>query len=112
MTGEEKEIFRKKILDLIAETKDNIAELKILTQPVEPDEAIGRISRMDAINNKSVNDAALFKAENKLTKLQYALTKVDDPEFGKCTSCDNQIQEGRLLLLPESNKCVRCAARQ
>ena len=34
--------------------------------PIAPENAIGRVSRMDAINNKSVNEAALKKAEIKL----------------------------------------------
>lgn len=33
-----------------------ITELTELTQPVAPENAIGRISRMDAINNKSINE--------------------------------------------------------
>ena len=34
---------------------ERLIELKELTKPIEPDCAIGRISRMDAINNKSIN---------------------------------------------------------
>ena len=38
----------------IQKTKKQVEEYKELTRPVEPENAIGRISRMDAINNKSV----------------------------------------------------------
>ena len=40
--------------------------LKLLVQPIEPENSIGRISRMDAINNKSINDRMLRKAQEKL----------------------------------------------
>ncbi|MGB1318070.1 MAG: TraR/DksA family transcriptional regulator, partial [Flavobacteriales bacterium] len=69
----------------------------------------GRISRMDAINNKSINDAALRQARNKLDKLQLAHQKCDDPAFGICIKCKGPIPMGRLTLMPESLRCVRCA---
>ena len=42
----------------IDKTKVSIQHYKELTKPIAPENAIGRISRMDAINNKSVNEAA------------------------------------------------------
>lgn len=47
----------------------SIAMYRDMTNPVAPDNAIGRVSRMDAINNKSVNDAALREAEQRYKKL-------------------------------------------
>ena len=111
MDSKQKTKKKKKIEDSILQTIQEISELKELTKPISPDVAIGRISRMDAINNKTVNEAALKKAQNKLKKLNHALSKIDDSNFGNCASCGSEIQEGRLLLIPESNKCVRCAAR-
>ena len=106
-TKEIKELIDKEI----GKTQNKIEEYKELTQPISPENSIGRISRMDAINNKTVNEAALKKAQDKLKKLNHALSKIDDSNFGNCASCGSEIQEGRLLLIPESNKCVRCAAR-
>ena len=111
MDKEQRDILRKKIHSLIEREEDKIQDLKKLTQPISPENAIGRISRMDAINNKSVNEAALRTSESKLKKLNYALTQIDEDNFGNCASCGLEIQEGRLLLMPESNKCIRCAAR-
>jgi len=34
--------------------EEKIADYQAMSAPVAPDEAIGRVSRMDAINNKSV----------------------------------------------------------
>ena len=97
------------ILQKIAETEKHVAQLKELTKPIPPENAIGRVSRMDAINNKSVNEAALCQTELTLQKLRIALTKVDDPNFGNCYSCGNKIPWGRIMLVPHSNKCVHCA---
>lgn len=102
-----KELIERQIV--IVQRKIN--SLKELTQAIAPDDAIGRVSRMDAINNKSVNDAALRQTESKLDKLQYALEHINDPDFGLCTICHSPISTGRLVLMPESRKCIKCAQK-
>lgn len=93
----------------IAKTEILVAEYKDLTKPIEPENAIGRISRMDAINNKSVTEAALRKSKEKLEKLKFALTKVDDDDFGVCLKCRKPIPLGRILIMPQSRTCVNCS---
>ena len=73
MDQAQKELLREKIEAFIASESKKISDLKELTKPISPENAIGRVSRMDAINNKSVNEAALRTSENKLKKLKYAL---------------------------------------
>ncbi|MGB1204813.1 MAG: TraR/DksA family transcriptional regulator [Chitinophagales bacterium] len=109
MTAAEIEVFTKKITTEIEKVKKDIIDLKELTKPIPPENSLGRITRMDAINNKSVNEANLRRSRRKLSKLQQALHHVDKPDFGKCMSCKRQIQIGRLMFMPESNRCIRCA---
>ncbi len=106
MTDEE---FRKRIVDEIATTEALLVEYEELTAPVAPDVAIGRLSRMDAINNKSVTEAALREARGKLSKLKVVLSKVGTPGFGFCIKCNTKIPLGRMLFRPESLHCVNCA---
>jgi len=108
-TKKEKTKIEKKILQEIELTKNLIIELKELTSPISPDCAIGRISRMDAINNKTINEAALRKAENKSKGLKITLQNIDDKDFGLCARCKNEIPLGRILLMPHSRFCVHCA---
>ena len=105
----ETEEIRKNILWEIEKVKSRIIEYKDLTKPVEPDVAIGRISRMDAINNKSVTEASLRQAENKLQSLKRVLSLVGTKEFGICIKCGHQIPAARILYRPESLNCVNCA---
>ena len=111
MTKEEKADLKKKIIEEISKAEIDIAEMEKMAQPITPENSIGRVSRMDAINNKSVVDAALRTKRAKLTKLQVALKKVDEENFGNCVMCNNPIQPLRLMFMPESTRCVRCAAR-
>ena len=93
----------------ILKTEGLIEEYKEMTKPIAPENAIGRISRMDAINNKSINEAALRKAETKLKNLKFALSNLDNPEFGVCAKCKGEIPVQRLILMPQSRFCVNCA---
>ena len=80
-----------------------------MTKPVAPDCAIGRISRMDAINNKSVTEASLRQAETKLKNLNRVFSMIDSEDFGLCLRCKQVIPIGRILIRPESLYCVNCA---
>ncbi|MBS4039826.1 MAG: TraR/DksA C4-type zinc finger protein [Flavobacteriales bacterium] len=106
MTNEE---IKQKILDEISKTEKLINEYQEMTKPVAPDVAIGRISRMDAINNKAVTESALRQAQEKLNKLKYVLSKIGSKDFGICMKCKTQIPIGRILIRPESMYCVNCA---
>ncbi len=101
--------IKNKIESEILKTEQKVAEYKELTRPIEPENAIGRISRMDAINNKSVVEAALRKAVMKLKNLNMALTKIDDDDFGICIRCHKPIPLGRILFMPQARSCVACS---
>lgn len=93
----------------INKTKSYIEDYKNMTKPSSPDVAIGRVSRMDAINNNSITEAALRTAEEKLSGLEYVLTKINDENFGECARCGNSIPIQRIILRPQSVHCVNCA---
>ena len=109
MKKENKIVVENKILEEINKTTASILEYKKLCKPIAPDDAIGRVSRMDAINNKSVLEAALRKAESKLKKLKIVQKEIKTSEFGICLRCKNSIPIQRLIIVPESKKCVNCA---
>ena len=103
------EEIKQKIINEISKTKASIEEYKELTKPIAPDCAIGRVSRMDAINNKSVTEAALRQAEGKLNNLNRVYSQLGSDDFGLCLNCKNPIPIGRILIRPESLYCVNCA---
>jgi DnaK suppressor protein len=97
------------ILNEISKTEKSIEEFKEITKPVAPDVAIGRVSRMDAINNKSVAEAGLRLTETKLKDLQRVLSQLGSKDFGLCLKCNRPIPLGRILIRPQSLLCVQCA---
>jgi len=101
--------IKQKILSEISKTENLITEYKEMTKPIAPDVAIGRISRMDAINNKSVTEASLRQAEAKLRNLHRVFSRLGSKDFGRCLKCRKLIPLGRILIRPESLYCVNCA---
>mgnify|MGYP006214798457 CR=1 FL=1 len=90
-------------------TKGKIDEYSELCKPIAPENSIGRISRMDAINNKSVVEAALRAAIEKMQQLKTMRNKINDEDFGICKKCKQKIPFGRLMIRPQSKFCVICA---
>ena len=92
----------------LKETQDLIVSLRKRTKPISPDNAIGRLSRMEAINEKSVHEANLRKAEQRVQRLEQAAKRVLSEEFGHCQACDQPIPSKRLEIYPESTLCIQC----
>ena len=109
MTDQEKQEILVKLKEEIEKTEQSISDYREMTKPISPENAIGRISRMDAINNKSVAEAALRQAEGKLKNLHTVLESIDNKDFGLCMKCQQPIPIGRILLMPQSRFCVNCA---
>ena len=99
-----KNIIEEKIKDLALE----IDELRQIAKPIEPENAIGRISRMDAINNKSISDRMLRNSLQKLKNLKTGLKRLENIDFAICIQCRREININRLLIIPETLKCVKC----
>jgi DnaK suppressor protein len=101
--------IRERIELQMADVSERIQEYKELTKPTPPSVAIGRVSRMDAINNRSVNEAALRQLEEKLIGLESAICRLNDNKFGRCLGCGEMIPINRIILVLGATKCVRCS---
>jgi len=109
MEKEQRDTLKNHIIQNLEELEKTVISYKQLTKAVAPDNAIGRLTRMEAINSKSINEATLNKAKYTLSKLKNALTLIDDPDFGLCAECEEPIPFARLMILPETDLCVKCA---
>ncbi len=111
MDDAEREELKARILDEIADTEERIMGLEKATEAVAPDKALGRLSRLEAMSDKSVNDAALSDARERLGQLEVALTKVYQAGFGICVTCEEAIAHERIMALPHASQCVACASK-
>lgn len=111
MTEEEKEELKKIIDEQVLSVAKEITELKELTKPVKLDASVGRLSRMDAINNKAINEKQLREKKSTLQKLERAQERYEEDKLGKCLKCGEEIPFGRLKFMPYTTRCVKCAGR-
>lgn len=101
--------IKKLINKEIDKTKKVIELYREETKPVAPDCAVDILSRNDAMNNMSRVNSLLEQAKTKLAALEFVITKVGTPEFGKCVRCRKEIPIGRILVRPESLYCIECS---
>ena len=109
MNETELKAIKEKLLLETHDTQKKINKYSDLCKPIPPENSIGRISRMDAINNKSVVEAALRELTKKMQQLKVMQNKINDTDFGICNKCKKRIPFGRLMIRPHSKFCVNCA---
>lgn len=109
LTSEQISQLKTRIEADIIQLHEDIVGLEEVTQPISPDNAIGRLSRMDAINTRSANQTALNAAKIRLSKLKAVLPRLDSDDYDECDECLAKIPFARLMLVPECEYCVACA---
>jgi len=77
-------------------------------EPIAPDVAIGRLSRLDSMVNKQTLDMAMADAEKKLNRLRDKLSRINSDDFGKCGRCGKDIPIERLRVAPDRWTCMAC----
>jgi len=72
-------------------------------------QAIGRLSRMDALQNQAMSNANSARRKVERQRLLAALARIEIGTFGYCEDCGEEIAKGRLDLDPAALKCIDCA---
>ena len=79
-------------------------------RPVELDPgAVGRLSRIDELQNQQLTKNLREREQLKLGGLLQALQRLEAGDYGRCTECGGEIDVDRLLVFPETPTCVSCA---
>ena len=78
--------------------------------PVELDQvAVGRLSRMDAMQQQAMAQAAARARRRDLIRIEMAERRIAEGEYGFCEDCGEEIVTKRLDIDPMAERCVRCA---
>lgn len=91
----------------------NIAEAgDVAAQTVELDQTrVGRLSRMDAMQGQAMSQETQRRRKLELKRIEAALQRIQEGEYGYCLLCDQLIPHGRLEIDPAAPLCVACAER-
>ena len=88
-------------------------ENKQQAQTVKLDQsAVGRLSRMDAMQKQAMSQETQRRRQLELTKIKSALQRIEGDEYGYCVSCEEVIPVKRLEINPTATLCVRCAEKR
>jgi len=102
--------FRQLLNESLDELYESIKYLTEASKPIAPSCALGRLTRMEAIGEKGVNEALLLKSKARLIRMENALKRLDDGSYGICVKCKKEIPTGRLEAVPEALICVKCSS--
>lgn len=93
------------------ESPDELAEDS--SKPVELDQSmVGRLSRMDAMQGQAMALEVKRRKTKDLKRVNAALMKIAEGEFGLCEACDELINPARLNVDPAASLCIRCAEQK
>lgn len=104
--------MRDKLLEMraelleIAETGDESAAVVELDQT-----KVGRLSRMDAMQAQAMAKASSARREEMLRRIEAALIRIDNDEYGYCEGCAEPINPKRLEFDPTAFLCIDCASK-
>ena len=100
--------YKKILLTRKEELKETLSSMKESSRPVDLNDPIGRLSRMDAIQQQQMALNAKKQVEVNLQLVDAALARLEKGEYGYCLQCDEEIDEKRLLAKPEAAFCTKC----
>ena len=104
--------LRDKLLKLRAELQELAAMGDESAAVVELDQTkVGRLSRMDAMQAQAMAQASERRREQTLRRIDAALKRIEDDEYGYCLQCDELINPKRLEFDPTVTLCIECASR-
>jgi RNA polymerase-binding transcription factor DksA len=74
---------------------------------VKPEYGMGKGD--PAITQWELDQAMLKRLEEKTGKLEEALKRLEEGNYGICERCGTRINPNRLAVLPDTTVCVKCA---
>lgn len=101
---------RKRLLSLKVEleTLSEISEGARATVELDQ-QSVGRLSRMDALQGQAMAQASERQRRLDLQKIEAALKRLEEGDYGYCLDCGDEIAEKRLEIDPAAALCVTCA---
>ena len=104
--------WRERLLALRAELEGIEQSGAEASAVVELDQAkVGRLSRMDAMQAQAMAQASQQRREQTLRRIEAALQRLEEDEYGYCLDCGEPINPKRLEFDPTVELCIDCASK-
>ena len=105
----DRELYRQKIQAEVIELRALSIKSRQARAPVELDQQlVGRLSRMDALQQQSMDLAREERRSKRLAVLNAALVRIENNEYGYCLACGDDIATARLDIDAGVTLCINC----
>ena len=102
--------MKARLLEMKAELARLAHEHEHDSDVVELDQTTqGRLSRMDALQGQAMAQEVARRREAEIRRIDAALQRIDDGDYGYCTTCGEEVALKRLELDPATPNCIDCA---
>ncbi len=108
LTVEQLGVLGGRLRERLGELDELLASASDRTATVDLDQPIGRVSRIDAIQQQRMAQEQRRRHELTRSQVKQALAAFEDEEYGWCRRCDEPIGYLRLKARPESPFCICC----
>lgn len=109
MNAERQEHYRSVLEALAEEVEAFLKKSKDASEAVQLDTSIGRLSRMEAMQDQQMALELRRRKKRQLAQVNNALRRLDEGAYGLCELCGGAISEERLEAFPDMMTCVNCA---
>ncbi len=100
--------YKKLLSERYNELQENLKALEESAKPVDLNMPIGRLSRMDEMQQQQMALNAKKQIQLNLELLEQAQKRLDQGDYGICLKCEEEISEKRLKAKPETAFCTDC----
>lgn len=109
LTPEEMEELRQELSRQLKKLERSMKVTDEAMNPVTLDQtAVGRLSRMDSLQNQSLTRNLQEREQVKLALIQAAFLRMEEGTYGVCVDCGGEIPFQRLFVFPEGPTCSSC----
>ena len=108
LTAAQREVLKARLLELRRELAEHLESSAGGAAPVDLDEPIGRVSRIDAIQQQSMVRSNRQSMQRRLLQVEAALRRFAEDEYGLCAGCGEPVGFRRLEVQPETPLCIGC----
>lgn len=108
LTEEDRRALAERLDRELAELRAQLELLKSSSAPVSLDLSIGRLSRVDALQQQHMASATRGRVETQIRQIGVAIRRLQTAAFGECAACGADIGRRRLLARPWTPYCRHC----
>ncbi len=108
LTDIQRGLLREKLLAMRVTLKERSDAAAEETRPVSLDQPIGRLTRMDAIQQQHMALGQVQRLAQERQAIEAALGRIAQDRYGLCVRCESEIPYERLTVRPTSPLCLDC----